>query len=622
NENENNYSIVSFRKDLDGPLLGGRINIGIPYWEDNNINGLKIEFKNIETSSIVHTIKLASANDIHDNCFLTEVNFLEKDSEDNLIFKDSGEYEVIVKFYSDESCITQVLNKEGIKRRVYIDRTPPTIDKKKFPISNVQGIHSEVFTVDDKKSGSGLYDPDNQESIERLLNPLVNSAFIYRVKNSAPTFPIKESELVNIDIIKDISIEEKHSPYMVSFKVQYVVNREEMDNNNCAPPGNPPRYYEYTYATDLAGNKTKQHPYYNDPTRSLRNTLFDKAISKTASGASWYSYEPSGGSGICRNPDNPDDIDLYSEDFENYETESRSVIESNNGVLEKDILNGDKVLLSSPDLVSRSTTKSTYVPYDYYNPTYEGYLKGYQSGILLSGTYPALDVMVTNLLNPTQLYYIPDWNPIEALELTKLIFVPSGALYGRGGDLEFKQKLDDFVSNGGILFVFSQQRGDDFTVLPGSPNGFGWSEDQSCYSFSAYVDSWNPMLSSIFYNPTTANFDGFFTEYPDDSKILLRRRSNSQPCMLMYPHGTGKVIVSSLYGDYAFGQYIGSIYDIRLIRDIISWAKKEDGRDKILEVGLESSYSIPVEIFNSGNTTATSIEFEFMTPEKTIVNRV
>ncbi len=47
--------------------------------------------------------------------------------------------------------------------------------------------------------------------------------------------------------------------------------------------------------------------------------------------------------------------------------------------------------------------------------------------------------------------------------------------------------------------------------------------------------------------------DGYFTQYPDNSTILLRRTANGQPAMLMYDYGLGKVIVTSMYSDWAYG---------------------------------------------------------------------
>ncbi|MEN3045515.1 MAG: hypothetical protein ABDH49_00785 [Candidatus Hydrothermales bacterium] len=57
--------------------------------------------------------------------------------------------------------------------------------------------------------------------------------------------------------------------------------------------------------------------------------------------------------------------------------------------------------------------------------------------------------------------------------------------------------MERFVRNGGYLYVFTQPRGEDFEVLPLSPSGYGWQEDQSCSSHSTFVDSLHPAIYSI-----------------------------------------------------------------------------------------------------------------------------
>jgi len=103
--------------------------------------------------------------------------------------------------------------------------------------------------------------------------------------------------------------------------------------------------------------------------------------------------------------------------------------------------------------------------------------------------------------------------------------------------------------NGGKLIVFTQQKGVEYTVLPGGQlNGEGWIEDQSCFSGSVAISSYHPILSGLsgnlaFYgfswsdkpeiSPYTSGLgttkaldistDGYFTEFPDNSSILLSR---------------------------------------------------------------------------------------------------
>jgi hypothetical protein len=54
--------------------------------------------------------------------------------------------------------------------------------------------------------------------------------------------------------------------------------------------------------------------------------------------------------------------------------------------------------------------------------------------------------------------------------------------------------------------------------------------------------------------------------YPANSTVLLRRTANGQPAMLMYEHGQGKVVVSSLYTDWgsAHGQATRDVVEVIL----------------------------------------------------------
>ena len=66
---------------------------------------------------------------------------------------------------------------------------------------------------------------------------------------------------------------------------------------------------------------------------------------------------------------------------------------------------------------------------------------------------------------------------------------------------------------------------------------------------------------------------GYFSQWPEGSKILLRRTKNNMPAMILYKYGEGYVIATTLYTDYSYAQ--GSITEdeLSLIRDIITWCK-------------------------------------------------
>lgn len=65
---------------------------------------------------------------------------------------------------------------------------------------------------------------------------------------------------------------------------------------------------------------------------------------------------------------------------------------------------------------------------------------------------------------------------------------------------QFRTTLEQYIWRGGTVVVFSQQRGSDFGILPtpsGRPIlGYGYLEDQHCYTNGAYIDTFHPMLAS------------------------------------------------------------------------------------------------------------------------------
>ncbi|MCK4667717.1 S8 family serine peptidase, partial [Candidatus Dependentiae bacterium] len=410
---DKDHSEVAYREGRDIPMLGGVVKVCVPYFEKNQekIPDFKVKIqvkdssgKNIEI--IDDTKKYETEHELNvdtfDNfdqryCFdldLTDSNF------------ESGEHDIIIMFYDGEDWI---IHPEGIKRRVYIDKAPPYVYKVSSNMSLTLARHDVVFCVNDNlfedgqtsTIGIGMVANWDKEYTNLKKKKTIGSRKFY-LNTGAYIYKEKEEDILSaLEINKMYSLNnlvyfyEHTEPGFEDwdvFAMNFMNNKDNM--GGCFKIGDPSKFPVFAYASDLGGNKSFYHPSnYLTQTRSL--SILSKNITLNKYALVRYYYEEKETSVICRNPDNPDDIDLYSEDFESFESESRSVIESNNGVFEQDILNGDKVLLESPDLVSRTTTKSTYVPYDYYNPTYEGYLKGHQSGILLSGTYPALDVMVT-----------------------------------------------------------------------------------------------------------------------------------------------------------------------------------------------------------------------------------
>ncbi|MGB9715959.1 MAG: PKD domain-containing protein [Thermodesulfovibrionales bacterium] len=134
-----------------------------------------------------------------------------------------------------------------------------------------------------------------------------------------------------------------------------------------------------------------------------------------------------------------------------------------------------------------------------------------------------------------------------------------------------------------------------------------------CQSNSSYIDTYHQILSGQSRYTPSLNVDGYFTDYPSDTVVILRRTSNGQPSMIMYDYGMGKVIVSNMYSDWASGHSQASKEEISLVRDMISWAKKP----AILpEIKPGETVSVTVTVMNSTDSDASSVKLLVYDPDR------
>jgi hypothetical protein len=195
-------------------------------------------------------------------------------------------------------------------------------------------------------------------------------------------------------------------------------------------------------------------------------------------------------------------------------------------------------------------------------------------------------------------------NPdVDISDAVKLLVIGSAGLKGFISQ-EFKQKLEEYVVNGGNLLVFTQKYGTDLSVLPGNIKGYGWNEDQSCFKSAAYLNQWHPVFAGQTQQIMTCNVDGYISEYPANSEVLLNRTKNGMPALLYYNYGAGTVIVSSLYTDWGYGHEQRSSAELSLIRDLTTWALNPDM--DIPEFYRGSAISVPISIKYTANDTSTA----------------
>ena len=209
----------------------------------------------------------------------------------------------------------------------------------------------------------------------------------------------------------------------------------------------------------------------------------------------------------------------------------------------------------------------------------------------------------------------------------KILFLPTGSLYGLRADSMEHAALESYVEQGGVVVAFTQPYGDDFSALP-VPAGetleaAGFKQDLSCFSGSAYPTMDHPILSGITSNSVTAGFDGFFRTIPSGATILLRRTISGEPCMILYPVGQGYVVASTLYEDWGYANGQSTRDGRTLLANIIAWAKNPGLTIPVTNlpwIGSPTNISLTLHVRNLSDTTTDQMNVLIMTLDrKTVV---
>jgi hypothetical protein len=216
-------------------------------------------------------------------------------------------------------------------------------------------------------------------------------------------------------------------------------------------------------------------------------------------------------------------------------------------------------------------------------------------GVLAYGEYAAMFGLLDSVGESSRIVELPI-SP-EVLSEVQLLIIPSGGLRNQQ-TTSFSEALLQYVEGGGNLLVMSQPLGEDFTILPGEIEGYGWQEDRSCYWGSLYFEedlSKHPVLSAFPDYVLDEPVDGHFTNYPDNSEVILKKTTNNHPVLLNYKVGLGSMTVTSSILDHDWALKFQRFPDLGdeavkpnvLMRDMVSWLKKPSEL-KRFEEGEES----------------------------------
>ena len=218
--------------------------------------------------------------------------------------------------------------------------------------------------------------------------------------------------------------------------------------------------------------------------------------------------------------------------------------------------------------------------------------------LLRGGEYkPLMDFLLENHV-PVAL--VDSQVTLDELVQFDTLLVPSGAFSGLGTQT-FQDILESFTLAGGTIVSFTQQYGFDFEVLPGGDqiDAYGWAEDQACQFRSSSISAYIPAFASQTSATPNFNVDGYFMDWPSDGLVLLRRTANDQPAMVVYNYGLGRVLVSSLYSDWAYSHHQMTADEKLLILDLVNWAKEPTafGAETDVEPGEQATVLLPISNF-------------------------
>jgi hypothetical protein len=209
----------------------------------------------------------------------------------------------------------------------------------------------------------------------------------------------------------------------------------------------------------------------------------------------------------------------------------------------------------------------------------------------------------------------------------RFLVIPYGSLSSRENETILKTALEQWLKDGGTVIVFAQQYGSNIDKMMPVPDGeglhsYGFREDQSCFNGSLYFKEMHPVLSSLSSEKVSAGIDGYFSTYPITSTILLKRTSNLEPALLYYPYGNGTVILTSLYTDYANAHSQASSEELRLVRDLITFARNPNLPIPMFDVAASPNPAINllVKVKNSSEGDASKAKISVKTADwKTVL---
>jgi hypothetical protein len=240
---------------------------------------------------------------------------------------------------------------------------------------------------------------------------------------------------------------------------------------------------------------------------------------------------------------------------------------------------------------------------------------GPDAAVLKSGFFEPWQALLAEFREPMVLV---EPGHIAGIEKTKpYLIIPSGALHGFSGSEFFKAGLAEYTRSGGVIICFSQQNGIDFTALPipgtKAIEAAGWQQDSGPLFRSSLVQGQHFLFAGTKRTVPNVETSGYLISYPSESQVLLSR-SDGFPTLIIYPYGSGWVVVSTVFSDFSYGYGHLEAEEKVLLRDILGWAKSPAN---IVQTSAGDELTIPLSVQGPELGEASAVKVFIIGPDAT-----
>ncbi|NLG64782.1 MAG: hypothetical protein GX537_04175, partial [Actinobacteria bacterium] len=213
----------------------------------------------------------------------------------------------------------------------------------------------------------------------------------------------------------------------------------------------------------------------------------------------------------------------------------------------------------------------------------------------------------------------------------RALVIASGGLHPLALSSEGRAWLDAYVAGGGLLIVFTQEFAADWEALPGGEvRGLGY-EDAARWQRTSVVPATADLggtgwLTWLDRDEAFLQVDGAFSAWPEDARSLLTlSRPNgsdtgsvlhdASPVMIEYPYGTGTVLATTAYADWAWlNSVLGWNDDWNMVRSMMMRAYLlTQGEDytTLPHVELGDTLDVTLTLTNTSAFSTTEVSIQF-----------